>query len=207
MSGIQWSMKDMPKSKSTARFSTTSNQSCTGRSPTFSNICMIPSMCTACLVAVRRLGKSAGSIWLHICQDKSNLLIRFRLASVSGGHATIRSKFAQRPINIHKPYRGRWTKEAKSYGSSSNAMSTPYEFDTGSRFFVTKIFRDVISMLSSLSGPAGSEVFVVGAMTFIGIKIIYVLWSISPVRRSIFSKSTLSLLAILSFPTGPGEPW
>lgn len=62
MPQMQRSIKDVPKTTLTARFSTTPNQVRTRRSPIPTNSGMIPSMRTARFVALFKLRESAGLV-------------------------------------------------------------------------------------------------------------------------------------------------
>lgn len=51
MPQMQLSIRDAPKSTSTATLSTTSNHARTRRSPIYTNVGMIPSICTVCVLS------------------------------------------------------------------------------------------------------------------------------------------------------------
>lgn len=93
-------------------------------------------------------------------------------------------------------------KKAISCVSSSNAMSPMCRiFDRGSIVFVAKMFRDVMSIVSSLNGSAGLDVFGLEAMTFALKNVVDFLWSVPPRERSRFSKGPIRLPTLSSFST------
>lgn len=78
-----------PPSTSTTKLQTTSNQVRIRRSPILIIISMIPSICTACYIAVRRLREAAGLIWSWDIQGKKDILIKSGSTNVSSKLATV----------------------------------------------------------------------------------------------------------------------
>lgn len=80
----------------------------------------------------------------------------FGLAPVLNRHDTICRAFALAPNNVRTWYDGLQEEDPTARGSPLNEMSTACEiFDGGSRVIVVRVFRDALSILSSLNYCAG----------------------------------------------------
>lgn len=104
------------------------------------------------LVAVHRLGRSAGLIWLPHCRHKNDLFTKFGPGPMASTNATIRRARLWVPVNICTGYVGWRKKKTTSCGPPLNAVSTVQEFFDGmSRVSVVKVFQDALLILLSFN--------------------------------------------------------
>lgn len=197
---IQRSTKDVPKSISTGRVSTTANKAHTWSSPIFTNRRKIPSVCIDSFVAVWKLVESASFIWSCHNEGKIYLLIKFGPALMSSKLADVWSVLYRMPMEIRMLYMVRRKKNPTWSRSLSYFISSAYgPFDGGPRNLVVGVLWEALSLLLLLKRRKVLGALTTAAMTFVTMTIVDFSWSTSSGGRSKFSKDPARLPIVFSF--------